>query len=89
MQRQSKTVPFFLIDWRIFGNLSVGVESTQTGPELTFVTHDMGGHLDINKTYDLGEWLGQKRRKKNQSYINKGNKFDIILILILKKLTLR
>lgn len=55
MQRQSKTVPFFLIDWRIFGNLSVGVESTQTGPELTFVTHDMGGHLDINKTYDLGE----------------------------------
>lgn len=65
MQRQSKTVPFYLIDWRIFRNLSVGVESTQTQPELTFVTHDMGGHLAINKTYELGEWLRQKRRKKN------------------------
>lgn len=43
----------------------MGVESTQTRPELTFVTHDMGGHLAINKTYELGEWLRQKRRKKN------------------------
>lgn len=49
----------------------MGVESTRTGPELTFVTHDTGGHLAINKTYELGEWVGQKRRKNLNTTLTK------------------